>query len=199
MTHHHARLVAVVIASVSFSTPLYAQQEPTPSPTWETLLETLGGTGMRDRSLWLSNVTDTDLALLAPFTQWGALEELRLLDDYTADSEVTDAGLAHLAGLTALEALDLGVTQVTDAGLAHLTGLPSLQRLVLYDTDVTAAGLVHFQKMPSLSRLELSGYFSSDLFTEADIANLREALPNVQIEDGAPVAPPPPPPPPPPQ
>ena len=197
MTHHHARLIAVAIAAVSFSTPLYAQQEPTPSPTWETLLETLGGTGMRDRSLWLSNVTDTDLALLAPFTQWGVLEELRLLDDYTADSEVTDAGLAHLTGLTALEGLGLRGTQVTDAGLAHLTGLPSLQRLVLYDTDVTAAGLVHFQKMPSLSRLELSGYFSSDLFTEADIANLREALPNVQISDGAPVASLPPPPPPP--
>ena len=120
MTHHHARLVAVVIASVSFSTPLYAQQEPTPSPTWETLLETLGGTGMRDRSLWLSNVTDTDLALLAPFTQWGALEELRLLDDYTADSEVTDAGLAHLTGLTALEILFLDNTQVTDVGVAEL-------------------------------------------------------------------------------
>ena len=249
MTHHHARLVAVAIAAVSFSAPLYAQQEPTPSPTWETLLETFGGTGMHERSVWLSNLTDTDLALLVPFTEWGALEELRLLDDFTADSEVTgaglahltgltaleelglggtqvtdaglahlagltaleelylrgtqvtDAGLAHLTGLTALEILDLGGTQVTDAGLANLTGLPSLQRLVLYDTDVTAAGLVHFQKMPSLSRLELSGYFSSDLFTEADIANLREALPNVQIEDGTPVAaiPPPPPSPPPPR
>ena len=27
MTHHHARLVAVAIAAVSFSTPIYAQQE----------------------------------------------------------------------------------------------------------------------------------------------------------------------------
>ncbi len=225
MTHHHARLVAVAIAAVSFSAPLYAQQEPTPSPTWETLLETFGGTGMHERSVWLSNLTDTDLALLVPFTEWGALEELRLLDDFTADSEVTGAGLAHLTGLTALrvlyirdapvtdaglvhlsglttlEILDLGGTQVTDAGLANLTGLPSLQRLVLYDTDVTAAGLVHFQKMPALSWLELSGYFSSGLFTEGDIANLREALPNVQIEDGTPVAaiPPPPPSPPPPR
>ena len=181
---------------------------------------------MHERSLWLFNVTDTDLALLAPFTEWGALEELRLLDDHTADSEVTDAGLAHLAGLTALRVLyirdtpvtdtdlaylsglttleglglGLGGTQVTDAGLAHLTGLPSLRMLVLYDTEVTAAGLVHFQKMPALSWLELNGgYFSSGLFTEEDIVNLREALPNVQIEDRTPVAIPPPPPPPPPR
>ena len=154
MTHHHARLIAVAIAAVSFSVPLCAQQEPTPSPTWETLLETFGATGMHERSLWLFNVTDTDLALLAPFTEWGALEELRLLDDYTADSEVTDAGLAHL------------------------TGLPSLRMLVLYDTEVTAAGLVHFQKMAALRGLELSGSQTlSPRFTDADIANLREALP----------------------
>ena len=30
MTHHYARLVAVAIAAVSFSTPLYAQQETVP-------------------------------------------------------------------------------------------------------------------------------------------------------------------------
>ena len=154
MTHHHARLVAVVIAAVSFSTPLYAQQEPTPSPTWETLLETLGGTGMRDRSLWLSNVTDTDLALLAPFTQWGALEELRLLDDYTADSEVTDAGLAHLTGLTALRVLWIRDTPVTDAGLAHLSGLTALQRLALSDTQVTDGGVAELQK--ALPNCEIS-------------------------------------------
>ena len=43
MTHHHARLVAVAIAAVSFSTPITAQQEPTPPATLEALVETLGG------------------------------------------------------------------------------------------------------------------------------------------------------------
>jgi len=93
----------------------------------------------------------------------------------------------------ALGFLTLGGTQVTDAGLVHLAGLTALEELRLYDTEVTAAGLVHFQKMPALERLYLSGYFSSDLFTDADIANLREALPNVRIDNGEPVPPPPPP------
>ena len=110
------------------------------------------------------------------------------------DTQVTDVGLAHLAGLAALERLYLHGTPITDRGLAHLTGLPSLQRLDLYRTEVTAAGLVHLQKMPALRRLGLSEYASSDRrFTDADIANLREALPNVRIDDGEPIAPPPPP------
>ena len=97
--------------------------------------------------------------------------------------------------MAALERLNLQGTPITNLGLAHLTGLAALERLYLYDTEITAAGLVHFQKMPALRRLALSGYFSSDRLTDADIANLREALPNVRIDDGAPVAPPPPPPP----
>ena len=206
MTHHHARLVAVAIAAVSFSTPLYAQQEPTPSPTVETLVETLGGrvSGLQGtvQRIKVTNgevvevvligdqVTDASLAHLTGLT---ALNYLRL-----RDTQITDAGLAHLAGLPVLATLDLRDTQITDAGVAHLTGLPSLQSLVLYKTEVTAAGLVHFQKMPALRRLELDGpQTESPRFTDADIANLREALPNVRIHDGAPVAPPPPPPPPP--
>jgi len=93
------------------------------------------------------------------------------------DTQVTDAGLAHLAGLPVLETLLLSGAQVTDAGLAHLTELPTLKSLHLGGTQVTAAGLVHFQKMPALRHLGLSGYFSSDRLTDADIANLREALP----------------------
>ena len=170
MPHHHARLIVVAVAAVSFSTPITAQQEPTSPPTLEALVETLGGRVSQNEQ--------------------GEVVEVRL-----SRTAVTDAALAHLTGLTALEELDLWGTPITDAGLAHLAGLPALQSLFLYNTEVTAAGLVHFQKMPALSWLELNGgYFSSGLFTEEDIVNLREALPNVQIEDGAPVAPPPPPP-----
>ena len=43
MTHHHAYLIAVAIAAVSFSTPITAQQEPTSPTTLEALVETLGG------------------------------------------------------------------------------------------------------------------------------------------------------------
>ena len=200
MTRHHARLVAVAITAVSFSTPITAQQEPAPPTTLEALLETLGeGVGHENEqgevvvfTLIGDQATDASLAHLSGLT---ALEKLNLM----FAEQVTDAGLVHLAGLTALEQLYLSGTQVTDAGLAHLTGLPALRQLDLFGTEVTAAGLVHLQKMPALRRLGLSGYFSSDRLTDADIANLREALPNVRISDGAPITPPPPPPPPPPQ
>ena len=121
MTRRYAYLFAVSILATAFSAPITAQQEPTPSPTWETLLETVGGTGIHERSVWLFDVTDTDLA--------------------------------------------------------HLTELPALKMLHLDASQVTAAGLVHFQKMPAFRHLGLSGYFSSDRLTDADIANLREALP----------------------
>ena len=38
-------------------------------------------------------------------------------------SQMGDAGLEHLEGLTQLESLSLGLTAVTDAGLVHLKGL----------------------------------------------------------------------------
>jgi uncharacterized protein YciI len=57
--------------------------------------------------------------------------------------QVTDAGLAHLKGLTALQSLDLRwFDQVTDVGLAHLKSLTALQSLILVGCKrVTDAGL----------------------------------------------------------
>ena len=78
----------------------------------------------------------------------------------------------------------LSDSEVTDAGLAHLTTLPSLQSLGLFGTEVTVAGFVHLQKMPALCRLEVSGNQAiSPRFTDAVIANLQEAPPNVRIPD----------------
>lgn len=54
---------------------------------------------------------------------------------------ITDAGLAHLAGLATLERLDVQKSQVTDAGLAHLAELKRLRMLWLSGTRVTRAGL----------------------------------------------------------
>ena len=58
-------------------------------------------------------------------------------------TQVTDANLAHLGGLTTLKELRLYWTQITDAGLAHLAGLTALERLDLDDTQVSGSGLVH--------------------------------------------------------
>ena len=61
------------------------------------------------------------------------------------DTNVTDAGLVHLKGLTELQKLWLSATKVTDAGLVHLTGLTNLQTLYLSSTDVTDAGVKKLQ------------------------------------------------------
>ena len=60
-------------------------------------------------------------------------------------TNVTDAGLVHLKGLTKLQTLNLSDTNVTDAGLVHLKGLTILQTLVLIDTKVTDAGVKKLQ------------------------------------------------------
>ena len=101
MTHHCARLIVVAIAAVSFSTPITAQQEPTPPTTLEALVGTVGG-----------RVSQNEQGEVVGVDFFGP--------------KLTDVGLAHLTGLTALERLRLGNTQVTDAGVAELQkALPS--------------------------------------------------------------------------
>ena len=62
------------------------------------------------------------------------------------NTQVTDAGLAHLKGMTKLQTLDLADAQVTDAGLKHLHGLAQLKVLYLGGTNVTEAGVQELQK-----------------------------------------------------
>ena len=50
---------------------------------------------------------------MGDFKELAGLETLRL-----ASTQVTDAGLVHLKGLTSLAHLNLTGTQITDAGLA---------------------------------------------------------------------------------
>ena len=54
------------------------------------------------------------------------LQELSLWDA----AGITDTGLAHIAGLTQLQKLDVSYTQITDAGLAQIVGTDSTPRAV---------------------------------------------------------------------
>jgi len=193
MTHHHARLVAVAIAAVSFSAPITAKQEPASPTTLKTVVETLGGsligTVSSDEGPWGiaslrgTEATDADLAHFMGLT---ALETL-LLDG----TQITDAGLAHLKELTTLKHLWLGFTGITDAGLVHLTGLTALESLGLDETQITDASLAHLTGLTGLETLD----FRETQVTDAGIASLRESLPNVVISTGAlDLAVPPPPP-----
>ena len=78
-------------------------------------------------------------ARIKPLPQGGKVVDFGL-------TQVTDAGLVHLKGLTKLEVLDLSGTQVTGAGLVHLAGLTKPEELYLYDTQVTDAGVAELKK-----------------------------------------------------
>lgn len=70
--------------------------------------------------------------------------------------KVTDAGVAHISGLTNLDTLVLSGTQVSDRGLAHLRKLSKLEHLYLANTKITDAGLEHLAGLTSLKTLDLT-------------------------------------------
>ena len=79
---------------------------------------------------------------------------------------LTDAGLAELAKLPALQKLSLDGTAVTDEGMKALQRIPSLQSLSLSATRVSAAGLGPLTTLPALTRVEMMGCS----LTQADFA-----------------------------
>ena len=95
-----------------------------------------------------TKATDADLEILKAFTQVRGL-------NLGSSLGVTDAGMKHLKGLTALEHLDLQHTTVGDAGLEHLKGLIKLKKLILAGTPVTDAGLKYLKGLTDLRSLNL--------------------------------------------
>ncbi len=76
----------------------------------------------------------------------------------------------------------MSVTEVSDADLSHLKGLTGLQRLWLQDTKVSDAGLKHLKGMSSLQRL----WLLNTQVSEVGVAELRAAMPNCNIEASMP-------------
>ncbi len=192
---------------------------------------TLAGTGFTDAglvhvgeltgltSLWISDPQIGDAGLLhlqglklqslileGTRVSDSGLEHLQAMRDSLrlirlARTEVTDAGLAHLAGFNELYYVGLGNTQVTDAGLVTLSGLPKLftldlphtaitdtgleqlsglNNLVNLDvahTAVTDAGLETLKGLPNLRSLNLDG----TSVTDAGVQGLKQALPNLSV------------------
>lgn len=128
-------------------------------------------------NVWLvhfNNVSNTELtdAGLKHLAGLQGLERLML-----RDTQVTDAGLVHVANLKGLTSLWLDGTQITDAGLVHLIGLTRLDFLILSNTPVTDAGLVPLANLKGLTYLNLTNTH----VTDAGIAELQKALPNCEI------------------
>ena len=92
-------------------------------------------------------------------------------------TQITDAGLIHLERLTKIKTLALSGNRITDAGLLNLTGLAELGSLDLRDTQVTDSGLRHLERIPNLSYLDLRG----TQVTGGAVKELQEVLPGLTI------------------
>ncbi|MCI0335507.1 MAG: hypothetical protein L0228_20055 [Planctomycetes bacterium] len=89
------------------------------------------------------NVTDAGLRHLVDLPK---LESLSLIEE-GGGMVITDAGLQHVGRMEQLRCLWLlNMPQITDAGLAHLHGLTRLKRIMIRRTGVTGEGLKQFYK-----------------------------------------------------
>jgi len=62
------------------------------------------------------------------------------------DSDVTDAGLAHLKSYAGLKELYIEHADIGDSGLQGLKSITGLNRLFLSDTKATTAGVFEIQR-----------------------------------------------------
>ncbi len=106
---------------------------------------------------------------------------LGLVELNLGGTKIKDADLANIKGLINLNRLHLENTPITDAGLVHLKGLVKLNYLNLYGAAVTDGGLKQLEGMTNLKNL----YLWQTKTTEAGVANLKKALPQVDISTGA--------------
>ncbi len=97
-----------------------------------------------------------------------------------ARTQVTDAGLAKVAKMSALKELRLDNTGIGDAGLVHLTGLKNLEYLNVYGSKVTDGGI---QKLAGLSNLKALYVWQTGV-TKAGVAQLKGKLPKAHINNG---------------
>ena len=87
-----------------------------------------------------------------------SLAGLKLRELVLENTEITDEGLAKLAGLATLKSLNLRRSSyLTDAGLEHLTKLPQVEQLHLLYNNFGDAGMEHLAKIPKLRVLDLRG------------------------------------------
>ena len=95
------------------------------------------------------------------------------LQEFCLPDDVSDADLAHLAGLTALPQLELYGPRITDAGLAHLASLTNLGNLKIHCPSVKGPGLAYLRGLTRLKYLILDGSGVDDLAALAPLPNLR--------------------------
>ena len=99
----------------------------------------------------------------------GRLRRLVGFSAHGTNINITDAGAAHLAGMTGLEHITLDDTRVTGAGLAILEGMSKLKYLHLRGLPIHDADLAHVAPLKSLWQLHLA----RAPITDAGLVHLR--------------------------
>ncbi|MFI5455944.1 MAG: leucine-rich repeat domain-containing protein [Isosphaerales bacterium] len=107
-------------------------------------------------------ITDAGVKQLANLAGLKTLELLRV-------PELTDATLAHIAGLTNLEEITLSGTGIAGSGLIHLTGLGKLKSLTIPGSPLDDAAQANIGRLTSLQKLYIGGGGS---YTDTGIASL---------------------------
>jgi hypothetical protein len=100
--------------------------------------------------------------------------------------KISDRGLAHLKKATGLVALSLPVSkEVTDAGLAQLAGLTALEELTLSDSAITGTGLAALRPLTKLTGLSLRSWYPHlrPAFRDDGCRLLPEVLPQLRRLD----------------
>lgn len=122
------------------------------------------------------SMTDERLIGLAPY--------LRILEPsvlFLRKTNVGDAGIAHLEGISSVRFLDLGWTRAGDAGAKSIGTMPLLKELYLNNTNVSDATLPHLE---SLANLELLCVGESRV-TQQGIAEFAQKAKHVHIDDSS--------------
>ena len=92
-------------------------------------------------------------------------------------TDLTDQALRHVAKLTGLTSLQTFGNSFTDAGVQQLAALQNIEDMYLEEETLSVAALAFVRELPHLSRLGLQDV----QLTEAELADLRAALPGVQV------------------
>ncbi len=169
-----------------FALSLHAADQPAIDPALKAAIDQVNATGasLMPIAADAKSYRFTALNVAKGFSDQGLEVLLPLADKITsldlARTQITDAGLAKIAGMKNLAELHLENTAISDAGLDHLKGLSALQYLNLYNTKVTDAGL---PKLAGLTKLK-SLYLWQSGVTKAGVAALRAKLPQAHINNG---------------
>jgi hypothetical protein len=123
-----------------------------------------GQTGKRVIGVDLANNSKVTDADLAHLKSLPALETLDLL----GCEKIGDKGMGEIKSLTKLKELSLNGTGVTDKGLAEISALKDLRKLDLQETRVGDAGLAHLKGLGQLEVLVLT----ETSVTDAGLADL---------------------------